>query len=45
MEACYPRDEQRKELLADLLKLVANEDNKTIHLLLGILVQVKRLVG
>jgi hypothetical protein len=45
MEACYPRDEQRGELLTDLLHLVAKEDDKTIQLALGILAQVKKAAG
>ncbi len=45
MTAYYPQDEQRKELLADLLHLVTTEDDKTIHLLLIILAHVKKVAG
>ena len=42
MEACFPRDKGRKELLHDLLALVAREDEKTIRLLIGMLAEVKK---
>jgi hypothetical protein len=45
METCRPPHGQRRELLTDLLQLVAQEDDKTIHLLLGILAQLKRAAG
>jgi transcriptional regulator with XRE-family HTH domain len=42
METCFPQDEKRKELLTDLLKLIANEDDKTVRLVMRILNEVKR---
>jgi transcriptional regulator with XRE-family HTH domain len=45
MEARCQRDEQRKELLATLLKLVAREDDKMLQLLRGVLAQVKKAAG
>jgi len=45
MDACFPKDKKRKELLTELLALVAKEDDKTVHLLMGILDEVKKWAG
>ena len=42
MQTCFPANKERADLLADLLRLVASEDDKTIRLLRGILDQVKK---
>jgi len=42
MNACFPDDKSRKDLLHELLALVAKKDEKTIQLTLGILAEVKK---
>jgi hypothetical protein len=42
MEACFPADKARKELLHGLLALVAREDEKTVRLLLRMLAEVRK---
>ena len=42
MASCFPKDQERRDLLNDLLKLVADEDPKTIRLVTNILDEVKR---
>jgi hypothetical protein len=42
MEACFPADKARKELLHDLLAVVAREDEKTIRLLLGMPAEARK---
>jgi len=43
MDACFPQDEKRRELLHDLLGLVAKGDEKTIRLLLGMLAEIRKV--
>lgn len=45
MAACFPAEKERADLLRDLLHLVADRDEPTIRLLLGMLKEIEKWRG
>ena len=42
MNACFPQDCDRRDLLAELIQLVADEDDATVRMLMGMLNEAKK---
>ena len=45
MNACFPQDRDRRDLLAELIQLVTDEDEATVEMLLGMLAEAKKWKG